>query len=129
FPAQMAVTATLHTELGDRTAYLPYVAKEVLQVTYHWRNLDRIGDCGGLDYYCTPGVEPMVQDPKRKICDNDHVGQVSVCWSNRNAEHPFDNCRNQAAWCTYKAVTAAKCTDNRRPGAMYECTRTVGPPK
>lgn len=95
-------------------AILGVVALSVLNIFFPtrdgkpvWVSVYAQADWGGHDRACSATAAPKV-----KFCDEQHLGQVASCWSNRTKGYPSDptypknpnfvDCQNEQAWCTYK---------------------------
>lgn len=63
-----------------------------------WVDTKQQADWPGNDYGCSPGSEPI-----DTYCDANRIGDVAVCWIERNTGYPpFKECLGYRAWCTYK---------------------------
>jgi hypothetical protein len=101
------------------------IAAFAFRPTVFWTNVGVVADWGGQDAACEP-----ISHPNKDRCDEERVGQIAVCWDDRNEGWPpgsqFDNCRGHPNWCTYKnrnihAGVAA--TGSAPPGRVYVCGR------
>jgi hypothetical protein len=77
-----------------------------------WTDAYTRGDWGGRDRTCSQGAEP---DPNQ--CNRAYLGQVAVCWSNRQTWE----CNNAIAWCTYKTIGVTAPQNGSNPGNIYGC--------
>lgn len=97
-------------------------ASAIAAPTYTWK-LIRTGDCGGTDYKCSAGRQPVVGE-----CNVSAAGLASVCWEGgQNPHYPpggaGNGCRGASDWCTYKTTPASTCTGGGLPGSLYVCSQ------
>lgn len=92
-----------------------------------WTNVATLADWGGQDADCSDTVVP---EPDR--CDDQRIGQIAICWQNRNEGWPagdkFDRCKNKSTWCTYKNETVRigmAATGHAPAGRVYVCARGI----
>ena len=97
--------------------------------TVFWGNVAQLADWGGDDADCSDTLVPEAD-----YCNDQRIGQIAVCWQNRNEGWPpgdrFNRCRNKTTWCTYKDETVRvgrAATGHAPPGRVYICAAAVSP--
>jgi hypothetical protein len=97
-----------------------------------WFDTGVQADWSGRDIFYGAGQYPVYEADGRKLCDDDHLGNVVTCWASRRAEVPpmapgvptnIREPRND--WCAYKSVTLAQAPDGHAPGRVYVCAHSI----
>jgi hypothetical protein len=91
-----------------------------------WKDTKRIGDFDVANYGCTASASP-----DKDYCDEKHIGNVAVCWTDKRHDWPSltwpgECAAKPKAWCAYKTATLATPTiDKPPPGQIYVCCATT----
>lgn len=87
--------------------------------TFEWSKVpEPASDCGATDTAATYSVAK----PGPKNCSASDVGTIAVCWDGveyKNAANPKHD--PALPWCTYKAISPAKCHGGSSSGIVWEC--------